>query len=90
MKIRKFAAGLILCCLILLQGCASAPPSPGPRLTLNTCAPVTPCSLPAAAPRTDGDLTLLIDRVEAAWAICAAKVDSIIKCQSEADHAQSQ
>ncbi|MDH1522127.1 Rz1-like lysis system protein LysC [Achromobacter mucicolens] len=88
MKIRKFVAGLILCCLILLQGCASAPPSPGPRLTLNTCAPVTPCSLPAAAPRTAGDLNLQIDRVEAAWAICAAKVDSIIKCQSEADNAQ--
>ncbi|MPS80910.1 MAG: hypothetical protein E2591_22830 [Achromobacter sp.] len=90
MKIRRFAAGLILCCLILLQGCVSAPPSPAPRLTLNTCAPVTPCSLPAAGPRSHGDLALLIERVEAAWAICAAKVDSIIKCQSETDHAQSQ
>ncbi|MFY2090556.1 Rz1-like lysis system protein LysC [Achromobacter xylosoxidans] len=71
-----------------MQGCASALPSQGPRLTLNTCAPVTPCSLPAAAPRTDGDLNLLIDRLEAAWAICAAKVDTIIKCQDEASHAK--
>lgn len=57
---------------------------------LNTCAPVTPCSLPAAAPRTDGDLNLLIDRLEAAWAMCAAKVDTIIKCQDEASDAKGQ
>ena len=28
-----------------------------------------------------GDLQRTIDRLEAAWAICAAQVDSIIRCQ---------
>ncbi|MFU1907409.1 Rz1-like lysis system protein LysC [Bordetella avium] len=89
MKIRKFAAGLILCCLLVLAGCTSAPPSPGPRVTLNTCAPVTPCTLPASQPKTNGDLKRTIDRLEAAWAICAAQVGSIIRCQERETDAKA-
>lgn len=34
-----------------------------------------------AAPRTNGDLNALLDETEAAWAVCADKVDMIIACQ---------
>ncbi|MCV5231363.1 Rz1-like lysis system protein LysC, partial [Escherichia coli] len=33
------------------------------------------------APRTNGDLNALLDETEAAWAVCADKVDMIIACQ---------
>ena len=42
---------------------------------------VTPCRLGQAAPRTNGDLNALLDETEAAWAVCADKVDMIIACQ---------
>lgn len=42
---------------------------------------VTPCRLDQAAPRTNGDLNALLDETEAAWAVCADKVDMIIACQ---------
>lgn len=37
--------------------------------------------LEQAAPRTNGDLNALLDETEAAWAVCADKVDMIIACQ---------
>ncbi|EFI3003128.1 head completion/stabilization protein [Escherichia coli] len=42
---------------------------------------LTPCRLDQAAPRTNGDLNALLDETEAAWAVCADKVDMIIACQ---------
>lgn len=39
------------------------------------------CRLDQAAPRTNGDLNALLDETEAAWAVCADKVDMIIACQ---------
>ncbi|WP_427184848.1 Rz1-like lysis system protein LysC [Bordetella bronchialis] len=89
MKTRKFVPGPILCCLLILPGCAPIPPSPGPTLTLNTCPAVTPCVLPATAPTRNGDLNLALERAESAWAVCAAQVDAIYQCQSRADHAQA-
>ncbi|WP_313378664.1 Rz1-like lysis system protein LysC [Achromobacter insolitus] len=71
-----------------LQGCASVPPSSEVRITTNTCPVVTPCSLPAEAPRTNGDLNLAYERLEAAWRMCAAKVDAIVKCQEEKEDAK--
>lgn len=38
-------------------------------------------ALDQATPRTNGDLNALLDETEAAWAVCADKVDMIIACQ---------
>ncbi|WP_217639876.1 Rz1-like lysis system protein LysC [Halomonas subterranea] len=70
---------------MLLAGCAAAPPSPAPRLTINQCATPSPCSLPASQPTTNGELNLQLERTEAAWAQCAAEVDAIINCHEAAD-----
>jgi hypothetical protein len=37
--------------------------------------------LPPASPANNGDLLDQLTQAEAAWAICAAKVDSLITCQ---------
>lgn len=55
--------------------------SPEVQLTVSGCPRVTPCRLDQAAPRTNGDLNALLDETEAAWAVCADKVDMIIACQ---------
>lgn len=55
--------------------------SPEVQLTVSGCPRVTPCRLGQAAPRTNGDLNALLDETEAAWAVCANKVDMIIACQ---------
>ncbi|HBR7661616.1 TPA: hypothetical protein L9395_003685 [Klebsiella pneumoniae] len=34
-----------------------------------------------SAARTNGDLLTALDEAEAAWAVCAYKVDTIISCQ---------
>jgi hypothetical protein len=36
------------------------------------------------APRTNGDLDAALTTAKAAWATCAAKVDIIVSCQTEA------
>lgn len=89
MTLKKYAIRPISLCLLILQACASAPPSPAPALMLSSCPSVTPCLLPAADRQTNGDLSLDLERVEAAWAICAAQVDGIVTCQNEAGHAQA-
>lgn len=48
------------------------------------CAPVSPCTLPAVSARTNGDLNIALERVEAAWGECAAVVDMIVECQQKA------
>ncbi|WP_220805874.1 Rz1-like lysis system protein LysC [Achromobacter sp. UMC71] len=88
MKCRKFVIGLVLCCLLTLQGCAPARPSLVLTSTPTTCPAVAPCTLPAERPQWNGDLNLVIERLEGAWALCAAKVDAIIRCQEEDRNAQ--
>ncbi|EOD4082406.1 Rz1-like lysis system protein LysC [Yersinia enterocolitica] len=81
MKMKRYAAGLILPCLMILSGCADAPPSLGPQITVNGCPKVTPCQFPAAEPQTNSDLNDDIDRLEAALHACAAQVDTVLACQ---------
>ncbi|WP_425348196.1 Rz1-like lysis system protein LysC [Vreelandella olivaria] len=69
----------------MLAGCASAPPSPAPLLTINQCATPSPCTLPASQPTTNGEMHLQLERTEAAWAQCAAEVDAVIACHATAD-----
>ncbi|MGL6230915.1 Rz1-like lysis system protein LysC [Aeromonas rivipollensis] len=66
---------------MLLSGCSSAPPSPAPQIIRITCTAPAPCQLPAASPVNNGDLIDQLTQTEAAWASCAAKVDSLITCQ---------
>ncbi|WP_370625299.1 Rz1-like lysis system protein LysC [Chromohalobacter israelensis] len=70
---------------MLLAGCATAPPSPAPMLTVKRCPTPSPCTLPASHPTTNGELNLQLERTEAAWAQCAAQVDAIIQCHEETD-----
>lgn len=85
MKTPRYAIGLALACLALLSGCATAPPLPVPTIIINQCATPSPCTLPASNPQSNGELHLQLESTEAAWAQCAAEVDAIIICHSEAD-----
>ncbi|HHH2174862.1 TPA: Rz1-like lysis system protein LysC [Yersinia enterocolitica] len=89
MKMRHYAAGLILPYLMILSGCASAPPSLGPQITVNGCPKVTPCLFPAASPQTNGDLNDDIDQLEAALHACAAQVDTVLACQQGMPNAKT-
>nr|WP_219854010.1 Rz1-like lysis system protein LysC [Pseudomonas entomophila] len=81
MKTPRFATGLFSLCPILLAGCASVPPSPAPTPIVSGCLAVVPCQLPATHPRHNGDLLSDQDRLEHAWAECAAQVDRILEHQ---------
>ncbi|WP_343867583.1 Rz1-like lysis system protein LysC [Tatumella terrea] len=67
--------------MLTLPGCGSVRPSPEVRLTVNGCPEVTQCRLERSAPRSNGDLNTALNETEAAWAVCADKVDTIISCQ---------
>ncbi|ENT6987645.1 Rz1-like lysis system protein LysC [Escherichia coli] len=67
--------------MLTLSGCENVQHSPEVQLTVSGCPRVTPCRLDQAAPHTNGDLSALLDETEAAWAVCADKVDMIIACQ---------
>nr|WP_227726188.1 Rz1-like lysis system protein LysC [Yersinia proxima] len=84
MKMKPYAAGLMLPCLMILSACADAPPSPEPQITVNGCPRVAQCQFPAAEPQTNGDLNDDIDRLEAALHACAAQVDTVLACQQGA------
>ncbi|MEA9415955.1 Rz1-like lysis system protein LysC [Aeromonas caviae] len=64
-----------------MSGCSSAPPSPAPQIIRLTCPTPAPCQLPAASSVNNGDLLDQLTQTEAAWASCAAQVDSLIACQ---------
>lgn len=79
---KKCAIGLASLCLMTLFGCASEARLPARPVTVQTCAPVTPCVLMGVQPRTNGDLNLALEQAYADWAACAAQVDMILECQS--------
>ncbi|HGC1103459.1 Rz1-like lysis system protein LysC [Escherichia coli] len=67
--------------MLTLSGCGNVRPSPEVQLTVSGCPRVTQCRLERSAPRSNGDLNAVLDETEAAWAVCADKVDTIIACQ---------
>ncbi|WP_349616218.1 Rz1-like lysis system protein LysC [Azotobacter salinestris] len=81
MKTRNCAPGPLCLCLLLLAGCASDRPSPAPTITRTGCPAVVPCRLPATTPTHNGDLLDDAERLEAAWAECAAQVDMVYRHQ---------
>ncbi|MNN82730.1 hypothetical protein D3C81_1996930 [compost metagenome] len=81
MKTQNYGFGLTSFCLMLLAGCANAPPSPAPTLIVSGCPAVVPCTLPATNPRSNGDQLSDQDRIETAWAECASQVDMVYQHQ---------
>ncbi|WP_253271748.1 Rz1-like lysis system protein LysC [Yokenella regensburgei] len=67
--------------MLTLSGCGSVRPLPEVQLTVSGCPRVTQCRLERSAPRSNGDLNSVLDETEAAWAVCADKVDTIVACQ---------
>ncbi|MEO6919577.1 MAG: Rz1-like lysis system protein LysC [Collimonas sp.] len=72
-----------------MPACGSIRPPPAPTIIVNACPAITRCQLPAAAPRTNGALLLSLERAEAAWGMCAAKVDAVVDCQGDIDRVQA-
>ncbi|MCI0152140.1 Rz1-like lysis system protein LysC [Paraburkholderia sediminicola] len=66
MKTPRFAPGLMPLCLLTLSACSQAPLSPAPTITVHQCQPVSACTLPAMAPRTNGELNAALDIARAA------------------------
>ncbi|HWX12868.1 MAG TPA: Rz1-like lysis system protein LysC [Trinickia sp.] len=66
-----------------MSACQQAPLLPARPITVLQCQPVTPCTMPAMAPLTNGELRDSLDVARAAWARCAAKVDMIVDCQAQ-------
>ena len=81
MKMPNFACGLTSICLMLLAGCASAPPSPEPLLIATGCPAVVPCTLSATKPDKNGALLNDQEAIENDWAQCAAQVDMVYQHQ---------
>ncbi|MFJ2427625.1 Rz1-like lysis system protein LysC [Pseudomonas sp. NPDC087804] len=88
MKTPNYVIGLSSLCLMLLAGCASAPPSPAPTLIVSGCPAVVPCRLPATEPDSNGALLTDQDSAEAAWADCAAQVDMVYQYQVQHEQAR--
>ncbi|WP_244111865.1 Rz1-like lysis system protein LysC [Burkholderia diffusa] len=63
--------------------CTPFRPSPAPTITVNECAAVSPCTMEATEPRTNGEMSDALEVVRAAWARCAAVVDMIVTCQEK-------
>ncbi|WP_353739146.1 Rz1-like lysis system protein LysC [Pseudomonas fluorescens] len=89
-KTKTSATGLLLSCLLLLSACVPAPKSSAPDSTELGCPRVTACRLPASHPTNNGELLLVPEEVEEAWAACAAQVDMILDCQLKADKAKNE
>ena len=84
MKTKNCAIGPTSLCLLLLAGCVSVPPSPEPLVIVTGCPAVVPCSLPATKPNANGELLRDAEVVEAAWAECAAQIDTVYQAQQDA------
>ncbi|MCU6219297.1 Rz1-like lysis system protein LysC [Enterobacter cloacae] len=89
MKMKNYAAGITLSCLMLSAGCTPAPPAPPPHIVYNACPKVSTCPMPANEPVTNGDLSADIRRLEHALIACALQVETIKDCQDKLD-AQTQ
>ena len=85
MKMKNYAAGIMLSCLMLSAGCTPAPPAPPPHIVYNACPKVSACPMPASKPVTNGDLSADIRRLEHALIACALQVETIKDCQDKID-----
>ena len=81
----SFAAGIALIYLMLCAGCTSAPPVQTPVIVYNACPRVSLCPMPGSDPKTNGDLSADIRRLEGALTACALQVKTVKHCQDELD-----
>lgn len=79
MRILIIGSGLLGLSLASLSGCNSVQHLPEPMITYSSCPVVTQCVLPPAEPVSNGDLDDDNDTILAAWAQCAAQVDTVFK-----------
>lgn len=89
MKIKSYAIGLILLCLLMLSGCTSAPRSPAPTIIYVGCPTVNSCPLPGSSPAVNGDLSADIRQLETALVACGLQVEAVKQCQ-EQHHVKTQ
>lgn len=83
MKMKPFAAGTALICLMLCAGCTTAPPVPPPVVVWNACPAVSLCPMPGSDPRSNGDLSADIRNLERALESCAQQVEAVKQCQDD-------
>ncbi|WP_412525925.1 Rz1-like lysis system protein LysC [Burkholderia lata] len=67
-----------------MSACQQTPLTPAPTISVLQCQPISRCTLPAMAPRTNGELHDAFDAAKGAWGMCAAKVDMVVDCQAKA------
>lgn len=85
MKVKPFAAGIALTCLMLCVGCTSETPAPQPVIVYNGCPKVSLCPMPGSDPKTNGDLSADIRNLERALESCALQVETVKQCQDDLD-----
>ena len=85
MKMKAFAAGITLLCLMLCVGCTPEQPAPVPVIVVNGCPRVSLCTKPGSYTKTNGDLSADIRRLEGALTACALQVKTVKHCQDELD-----
>ena len=90
MKMKRYAAGIPLSCLMLSAGCTPAPPAPPQHIVYNACPKVSRCPMPGSEPATNGDLSADIRRLEYALIACALQVETVKDCQDKLDEESTQ
>ncbi|ENT3130253.1 TPA: Rz1-like lysis system protein LysC [Escherichia coli] len=70
---------------MLCVGCTPAPPVPVPVIVVSGCPRVSLCPMPGSDPKTNGDLSADIRRLEGALTACALQVKTVKHCQDELD-----
>ena len=85
MKMKSFAAGIALICLMLCAGCTSVKLAPVPVIVYSGCPKVSLCPMPGSDPQTNGDLSADIRSLERALERCALQVETVKQCQDDLD-----
>lgn len=85
MKMKRFAAGIALICLMLCAGCTPVKPVPVPVIVYNGCPKLSLCPMPGSDPQTNGDLSADIRSLERALERCALQVETVKQCQEDLD-----
>ncbi|VDZ76687.1 lysozyme [Salmonella bongori] len=80
-----FRRCITLLCLMLCAGCTPAPPAPAPVIVVSGMPEGEPLPMPGSDPKTNGDLSADIRRLEGALTACALQVKTVKHCQDELD-----
>ena len=89
MKTKNYQIGLLLTCLLLLSACAKDHTSSVPVIIKTGCPAVSACTLSATNPQSNDNLLTDTETLEADWARCAVKVDTVIKYNEQINNEQA-